>query len=224
MGDSEDKKTGSDMYHIAKLTESNYRSWSKQLWWIFAEKEMLDVVQGIGKPEAPTGTVTDAQRAEYQTKLKEYEKKAMKARSMIGAAVSDSVMVYIEDLDNASEMWTVLEEKYRPKTKVTLRQTLREFTTIKKADDSSMEGHLQRVQRLKRQVEEQGETVSNDTYCGILLNSVDDDDDYKVVVDILESQETLTPTMIINRLLEEERKILGGLSIGKSKTALLTNA
>ena len=86
---------------------------------------MLDVVQGTGKPEAPTGTtVTDAQRAEYQTKLKKYEKKAMKARSMIRAAVLDSVMVYIEDLDNASEIWTVLEEKYKPRTKVTLHQTL----------------------------------------------------------------------------------------------------
>src|SRR5271168_786628 len=117
---------------------------------------MLDVVQGTSKPVVPTGTVTDTQRAEYQARLKEYEKKAMKARSMIGAAVSDSVMVYIEDLDDASEMWRTLEEKYKPRTKVTLRQTWREFTTIKK-DDSSMEGHLQRVQRLKRQVEEQGD-------------------------------------------------------------------
>jgi gag-polypeptide of LTR copia-type len=208
MTDSEDKKTGSDTYHIAKLTETNYRSWSKQLWWIFAEKEMLDVIEGK-EPEAPATTAPDAQRTEYEGKVREYRKKAMKARSMIGAAVSDSIMIYIEDLDDAKDMWRVLEEKYKPRTKVTLRQVLREFTTVRKTDDS-MEHHLQRVQRLKRQVEEQGETVSNDTYCGILLNSVSEDEKYKVVVDILESQDELTPTTIINRLMEEERKILGG--------------
>ena len=66
----------------------------------------MDVVQGIGKPERlpDIPAPTEAQKADHQATLKEYEKRAMKARSMIGAAVSDSVMVYIEDFDNAWEM------------------------------------------------------------------------------------------------------------------------
>ena len=58
---TDDKKTGLDTYHIAKLTELNYRSWSKQMYWIFVEKEMLDVIEGR-KPQAPTptGEETDA--------------------------------------------------------------------------------------------------------------------------------------------------------------------
>src|SRR5579859_5044667 len=63
---------------------------------------------------------------------------------------------------------------------------------------------LQRVQRLKRQCEEQGETISDTIYNGILLNSVPED--FKIAVSILESQDQLTPTSIINCLLEESRK------------------
>jgi hypothetical protein len=68
MTDSKDKKTGLDMYHIAKLTETNYRSWLKQLWWIFAEKEMLDVIEGK-EPEAPVATATDAHCIEHEGKV-----------------------------------------------------------------------------------------------------------------------------------------------------------
>jgi hypothetical protein len=87
-----------------------------------------------------------------------------------------------------------------------------------------MEKHLQRVKRLKRQVEEQGEKVSDTVYNGILLNSVPED--YNIAVNILESQDRLTPEMIINRLMEASRKH-GGEEVsgnGKTKTAMLTNS
>ena len=93
--------------------------------------------------------------------------------------------------------------------------------TAKKDDSIDMEHHLQRVQRLKRQVEEQGEKISDTIYNSILLNSVPDD--YKITVSILESQEKLTPTIIINRLLEETRKIYGTGS-GDTKVALMSNS
>jgi len=211
--DSDERKSGSDTYHISKLTETNYRTWAQQMRWILDEKDILGIVDGGTKLD---DTATDDEQTQYERKVK-------KARSMIGAAVSDSVMIYIEGMDDPAEMWKVLEEKYNPKTKVTLRQTLREFNTVRRLDGFSMEQHLQRVQRLKRKVEEQGETVSPESYCGILLNSVADDEKYKTIVDILESQEDLKPAMIINRLMEEERKILGGVGSEESKTALLTS-
>jgi len=70
--------------------------------------------------------------------------------------------------------------------------------------DGNLEKHLQWVQRLKRQCEEQGETISDTIYDGILLNSVPED--FKIAVSILELQDKLTPASIINRLLEESRK------------------
>ena len=69
-------------------------------------------------------------------------------------------------------------------------------------------------------MEEQGEKVSDTIYNSILLNIPDD---YKITVSILESQEQLTPTVIINCLLEETRKIYGTGS-GNTKVVLMSNS
>jgi uncharacterized protein YeeX (DUF496 family) len=116
-------------------------------------------------------------------------------------------------------MWRILEERYNPKTQMTLLQTLREFMTATMESGVNMEQHLQRVQRLKRQVEEQGEKISDTVYNTILLNSLPEE--YKVAVSILEAQDQLTPAIIINRIMEEYRKI-SAEDAGKIKMAMLT--
>jgi hypothetical protein len=64
-----------------------------------------------------------------------------------------------------------------------LLQTLREFITATMESGVNMEQHLQRVQRLKCHVEEQGEKTSDTVYNTILLNSIPEE--YKVAVGIL---------------------------------------
>jgi gag-polypeptide of LTR copia-type len=82
-----------------------------------------------------------------------------------------------------------------------------EFMTAKMDDSIDMEHHTQRIKRLKQQIEEQGERISDTIYNSILLNSLPDD--YKIVISILKSTSDLTPIMIINRILEENHKIYG---------------
>ena len=104
-------------------------------------------------------------------------------------------------------MWTILEGRYKPKTRVTLRQLQRQFNTMKMMDDDGdMEKHLQKVERLKRQIEEQGEQISDSSYVSVLLNCAPPR--YDVQISILEAQDDVTSTTIINRLLEEYRKYL----------------
>jgi len=104
-------------------------------------------------------------------------------------------------------MWAILEGRYRPKTRVTLRQLQRQFNTIKMIDDDGdMEKHLQKIERLKRQIEEQGEQISDSSYVSVLLNCAPSR--YDVQISILEAQDDVTPAIIINRLLEEYRKFL----------------
>jgi gag-polypeptide of LTR copia-type len=58
-------------------------------------------------------------------------------------------------MKNPVEMWEILEDRYKPKTRVTLRQPQRQLNTIKiMDDDGDMEKHLQKVEGLKRQIEE----------------------------------------------------------------------
>ncbi|TMC14556.1 MAG: DDE-type integrase/transposase/recombinase, partial [Chloroflexi bacterium] len=226
MSDDIEQKTGSDTYHVPKLTEENYRSWAQQLRWILDEKELLDIVDGTEPKPIPNRDPVEAAKpavqAEFEKALSLWNRKMKKARSLIGASVSSSVMTYIEGMDDPAKMWEELENRYNPKSQATLLQVVREFMLAQKDDSINMEHHLQRVQRLKRQVEEQGEKISDTIYNSVLLNSVPDD--YKITVSILESQDNLTPTIIINRLLEETRKIYANGSSGSDvRVALYTS-
>src|SRR5215475_2040802 len=106
MSDDE-RKSGSDTYSIPKLNETNYRTWSQQLKWILDEKELLEIVEGKEKePTPPTeGEVSEGTRSfvDYQNNLASFKKKVKKARSMIGATVSESVLVYLEGLSDPAE-------------------------------------------------------------------------------------------------------------------------
>ena len=204
---SDDTKTGSETYHIQKLTEDNYRSWAQQLKWILDEKDLLELVEG--KETAPVAT----------EELAAWNKKVKKARSILGSSVTVSVMTYIEGMMDPVAMWRELEQRYNPKSQVTLLQLVREFMTARKDDSMDMEHHLQRIKSLKQRIEEQGEAISDTMYNSVLLNSLPDD--YKIVISILEATPDLTATVIINRILEENRKIYGAGG-ESSKVALKT--
>ena len=98
---------------------------------------------------------------DYENKLEEWNKKAKKARKLIISTIAASVITYIEGERNPTEMWRILEERYKSKTQVTLCQLQRQFNTIKMLDnDGDMEKHLQKIERLKRQIDEQGEKIA----------------------------------------------------------------
>src|SRR5271169_5415757 len=219
-------------YSIEKLNESNYRSWSQVVESHLDDQDLWEVVQGNDKkPEHPSTSIPQsseqaateaaAEMEEYETKLEAWTKKAKKARKMIISTISASVMTYVEGTKDPAEMWTILEGRYKPKTRVTLRQLQRQFNTMKMMDDDGdMEKHLQKVERLKRQIEEQGEQISDSSYVSVLLNCAPPR--YDVQISILEAQDDVTSTIIINRLLEEYRKYLA-TKPEETKMALLTN-
>src|SRR3984885_12010336 len=225
-------------YSIEKLNESNYRSWSQVVESHLDDQDLWEVVQGRDqKPERPSTPTTSTPRTteqeaaaaqaaatameENETKLEAWTKKAKKARKMIISTISPSVMTYVEGTKDPAEMWTILEGRYKPKTRVTLRQLQRQFNTMKMMDDDGdMEKHLQKVERLKRQIEEQGEQISDSSYVSVLLNCAPPR--YDVQISILEAQDDVTSTIIINRLLEEYRKFLI-TKPEETKMALLTN-
>src|SRR5271163_320398 len=130
-------------------------------------------------------------------------------------------MTYVEGTKDPAEMWTILEGRYKPKSNVTLRQLQRQFNTMKMTDDDGdMEKHLQKVERLKRQIEEQGEQISDSSYVSVLLNCAPSR--YDVQISILEAQDDVTSTIIINRLLEEYRKFLI-IKLEETRMVMLTN-
>src|SRR5271168_4974418 len=221
-------------YSIEKLNESNYRSWSQVIESHLDDQELWEVANGTAKaPTAPSPTSpeTDESRhrhttatTENDTAMTAWSKKTKKARKLIISTISPSVMTYVEGTKDPSEMWTILEGRYKPKSNVTLRQLQRQFNTTKMTDDDGdMEKHLQKVERLKRQIEEQGEKISDSSYISVLLNCAPTR--YDIQISILEAQDEVTSEIIINRLLEEYRKILVTRTekMEKPMMAMLTN-
>ena len=186
-------------YSIEKLNESNYRSWSQVIESHLDDQDLWEVVTGKDtKPVSPTSptapaTADTTQRhtaamTEYETNLEAWTKKAKKARKMIISTISPSIMTYVEGTKDLAEMWTTLEGRYKPKSSVTLRQLQCQFNTIKMTDDDGdMEKHLQKIERLKRQVEEQGKQISDSSYVSVLLNCAPSR--YDVQISILEAQD-----------------------------------
>jgi hypothetical protein len=131
-------------------------------------------------------------------------------------------IMYVEGTKDPVEMWTILEGRYKPKMHIILRQLQCQFNTMKMMDDDGdMEKHLQGVEQLKRQIEEQGEQISDSSYISILLNCAPSW--YDVQISILEAQDDVTSTIIINRLLEEYRKFLVAKP-EKTMMAMMTGA
>ena len=219
-------------YSIEKLNESNYRSWSQVVESHLDDQDLWEVVNGEEakpvSPVVPSTSATAEARQQHTTAMTEYEtamtawtKKTKKARKLIISTISPSVMTYVEGTRDPAEMWAILEGRYKPKTRVTLRQLQRQFNTIKMIDDDGdMEKHLQKIERLKRQIEEQGEQISDSSYVSVLLNCAPSR--YDVPISILEAQDNVTPAIIINRLLEEYRKFLAAKP-EKTLMAMLTN-
>jgi len=172
-----------------------------------------------------TDTAMTSEQAAAILGIQQYDawtKKAKKARKMILSTISPSVMTYVEGTRDPAEMWSILEGRYKPKSNFTLRQLQRQFNTMKMVDDDgNMEKHLQQIERLKRQIEEQGEKVSESNYISILLNCAPPR--YDIQISILEAQDDVTSTIIINRLLEEYRKFLVTNSPEEKKLAMLAN-
>jgi hypothetical protein len=219
-------------YSIEKLNESNYRSWSQVVECHLDDQDLWEVVKGqeakpVSPVDPPTSETAEASQqhttamTEYEMAMTAWTKKAKKARKLIISTISPSVMTYVEGTRDPAEMWTILEGRYKPKTRVTLRQLQRQFNTMKMFDDDGdMEKHLQKIERLKRQIEEQGEQISDSSYISVLLNCAPPR--YDVQISILEAQDDVTSTIIINRLLEEYRKFLAAKP-EKTLMAMLTN-
>jgi len=70
-------------------------------------------------------------------------------------------------------------------------------------DDDDVEKFLEKVVVLKRKVEEQGETISDNTFMGVLARLPQE---YDTILSILDATENLTPDTMINTILETYRK------------------
>jgi hypothetical protein len=146
-----DDKTRSSTHYIDKLNGTNYHPWSVQIRHILKERELFGIVDGSDTTPAFSGTGPPTEA--HVAKVSDFDKKVMKACSILVSTITPSLITYIEELDDPAEIWKVLKERYSPRTQSTLLQTVSEFASIRMLEGESMEKHLQKMQALKRRLE-----------------------------------------------------------------------
>ena len=146
-------------YSIEKLSESNYHSRSQVIESHLNDQDLWKIVKRDDKKsERPSTSITSTPQSseqatmmeEYETELKTWTKKTKKIQKMIISTISPSIMIYVEDIRDPAEMWTILEGRYKPKTHVILYQLQCQFNMIKIIDDDDdMKKHLQQIEWFK---------------------------------------------------------------------------
>jgi hypothetical protein len=192
---------------IERLNEKNYRPWSTQVRAVLRHQKVLDVTvvdSESAKPTAPDATADEAARTDYKAKLEAWETKVAKANAILLPTISGRLMTYVEDEDDPARIWTILRDRFRPTTDVTLAQSLKHIVTLRMADDGDMEAHIRDFTACKRRVEEHGVDLKDIVYRTFFLISMPTT--YQMTVTAIESQDGVTLEVAQNRFLEEWRK------------------
>lgn len=209
---------------IERLNEKNYRSWSTQIRALLRHQKVLDVVEPVnGISPKPILTPTEAQPTKdeieaHKKLIDAWESKAARACATLLPTISGRLMTYVEDEDDPARIWTILRDRFRPTTDVTLAQTLKHIVTLRMTDDGDMEAHIRDFTASKRRVEEHSVALTDIVYRTFFLISMPTT--YQMTVTAIESQSNVTLEVAQNRLLEEWRKRKGELKGGLLMTAL----
>ena len=193
---------------IERLNEKNYRSWSTQVRAVLRHQKVLDVtVESEARPKEPDATPSDEDKGTYKKNLEAWETKVAKANAILLPTISGRLMTYVEDEDDPARIWTILRDRFRPTSDVTLAQALKYIVTLRMADDGDMEAHIRDFTAGKRRVEEHNVTLTDIVYRTFFMLSMPTT--YQMTVTAIESQTGVTLEAAQNRLLEEWRKRKG---------------
>src|ERR1700689_2194845 len=124
MSEKIDKPTSSQ---IERLNEKNYRSWFTQVRAVLRHQKVLDVVDGTSPKLILTpaeAQLTKDETETYRKLIDAWETRAARACARVLPTISGRLMTYVEDEGDPARIWTILCDRFRPTTDVTLAQSL----------------------------------------------------------------------------------------------------
>jgi gag-polypeptide of LTR copia-type len=119
----------------------------------------------------PEATAVVKDKEEYKAKLDAWETKAAKAHVVLIPTISGRLMTHVEDEDDPARIWTILRDRFRRTTDVTLAQTLKHVVTLRKANDGDIEADIHDFTACKRRIEEHGAALKDIVYRTFFLIS-----------------------------------------------------
>eukprot|EP00794_Sanderia_malayensis_P008379 gene8379-9278_t len=155
-----------DVVKFAKLTGSNYRTWSFN---IRLYLESLDLFEHVGgTAEVPDGDPTSKA-------VKTFHQHAKKASTYICIAIEPDQQIHVRDTKTAEEAWNALKTQFSRSSilqKVRLRQ---QYYSCKFVSGGNMLQHINHLKSLHEQLKEFGANIDDQELAMTLLSSLSEE-------------------------------------------------
>lgn len=149
------------MYEFPKLKGiENYEKWSDDmtivlkmngLWWVTSGK--------LEKPVIPPSNATTADEEGYARELLEWEDKNMRACGMIKLSTERGPRIDIRDIEIATQIWSILKDRYEPSKFTTLYLAWRRLTQSRQSDFKSVQDYADSLKLAASRCSKVGEEV-----------------------------------------------------------------
>jgi hypothetical protein len=182
-----DKLTGPSKHGIPLLKAPIYRAWKGKVQAFLYEKDLWDVVNDP-KPE-------DRAAATWRSRNN-------KAKGIISGSVSSEIRDILLEKTDACEMWTYLKSKYEAAPTASAISLQRRLLNARWTT-GGIDSFIGNVESTVNHLKQLGETVSEKTVIGVLLNGLPKTWDSFVTSIEGSDPDRLTPDIVMSRLYTE---------------------
>jgi hypothetical protein len=167
-----------------KFSGNNFALWKMKMLAYMEDKELLEALLddpitingtkygkaktisllGKTKEEVKSDATANKESAAKDEKIKELQKKAMKAYTILILSLQDEQLQLIIDVPrgNAYGVWTRLLQRYERNTVASKTQARNMLNQCKMKNEESVDSYISRIQRLVMSLSEMGSVLSND--------------------------------------------------------------
>lgn len=144
-----------------RLTTSNYTAWRNSSRRLLRATGGWQIVEGTElPPPAPAGT--PAQLTAGRTAIKDYEQRKEDAAMTIYTSCSLSVRVYIDEIDDPQQMWTILANRLDTASTAVGRQAIyRQFCGLRPTPGEPIGDYFTKLMELRNQINGTPEAISD---------------------------------------------------------------
>src|SRR5579871_5210672 len=181
---------------------------------ILIDKDLWNIIT----KESPKPTEGNATLKE----ISDWKKRADKATATIVLTISTSEHVHINNITDPIVLWDKLKDVYGTTGNAAKHSLLRQLYTTKYTEGlGTLQEHLNKIILISQQLTTLGEPPINSSLTTALLTSLSES--YNNLIIIWELQTNLTPILVMNYLIEEERRRNVGTTFTQTAAFAVTN-
>jgi hypothetical protein len=184
-------------YAVERFNGENFHNWQYRLEMLLKAKRLWNIAKG--------NEVLSGSDANDQQKQKEHQEKLDETMALISMTIDDRHISIIQNVKTPKEALEKLATYYQnpgPSNKLFLRQKL---TQCKLEENESIMEFINKIQKLKMQLEQIGSNVTDEEVLLTVFNGLPEK--YRSVVTALQCFNNLTLDMVTSRLLHEELRL-----------------